>query len=69
MTPEYDSRFDEAAMQGFAGRLAAVLETPLVIYLQGDLGAGKTTLARALIRGLGYPGRVKSPTFGLLEHY
>ena len=56
-------------MQDFARQLARALETPLVIHLHGDLGAGKTTLARALIQGLGHAGRVKSPTFGLLEHY
>ncbi len=56
-------------MTGLARRLAAELHPPLCIHLEGDLGAGKTTFVRALVQGLGYPGRVKSPTYGLLEHY
>ena len=59
----------EAQVQQLASRLGPVLPTPLVVYLEGDLGAGKTTFARALIRGAGYAGRVKSPTYGILEHY
>lgn len=60
---------DELALQAFAARLAENLRAPLVIYLEGSLGAGKTTLVRALLGALGYRGRVKSPTYGLLERY
>ena len=49
--------------------LATGLEPGLVIYLSGELGAGKTTLARGILRGLGYDGRVKSPSFALVELY
>jgi tRNA threonylcarbamoyladenosine biosynthesis protein TsaE len=63
----------EPELVDFAGkagrRLAAARRWPLLIGLRGDLGAGKTTLVRALLRGLGYAARVPSPTYTLLEHY
>ena len=49
--------------------LAAGLEPGLVVFLSGELGAGKTTLARGILRGLGHAGKVKSPSFALVEPY
>jgi len=59
----------EADTLAFGTELAPNLQPGLVIYLSGELGAGKTTLARGILRGLGYAGRVKSPSFALVEPY
>jgi tRNA threonylcarbamoyladenosine biosynthesis protein TsaE len=60
---------DEAAVAALAQQLAPALAQGGVIHLQGDLGAGKTTFARALITALGVGGRIKSPTYSLIESY
>ena len=60
---------DEAATLALGSRLAHVIEPGLYVALSGNLGSGKTTLARGILRGLGYQGKVKSPTYTLLELY
>ncbi|APE28919.1 tRNA (adenosine(37)-N6)-threonylcarbamoyltransferase complex ATPase subunit type 1 TsaE [Aurantiacibacter gangjinensis] len=60
---------DLAAMNDLGARLAAKLRAGDVVSLSGDLGTGKTTLSRAILRALGHEGEVPSPTFTIVETY
>lgn len=60
---------DEAATRALAARLAPLLRRGDVVALFGDLGAGKTALARTMLRALGHRGEVPSPTFTLVQVY
>lgn len=71
MTPQVHTGFlpDETATDELAQRLAPLTLQGGRIHLEGDLGAGKTAFARALLRAAGVTGRIKSPTFTLVEPY
>jgi tRNA threonylcarbamoyladenosine biosynthesis protein TsaE len=60
---------NEAATAQLGAQLAACIAPGMRIYLYGELGTGKTTLVRGLLRALGFRGRVKSPTYSLVELY
>ncbi|HEX4984880.1 MAG TPA: tRNA (adenosine(37)-N6)-threonylcarbamoyltransferase complex ATPase subunit type 1 TsaE [Burkholderiales bacterium] len=60
---------DETATLAWGAALAKRLVPGMLVTLSGELGSGKTTLARGVLRGLGYEGRVKSPTYTLVELY
>jgi tRNA threonylcarbamoyladenosine biosynthesis protein TsaE len=60
---------DDQATEALGRQLSVLLAGKGVVYLTGELGAGKTTLARGIIRGMGHGGAVKSPTFTLVEPY
>ena len=66
----HDFFLDDAdATEALGARLAQTLPARAVAYLHGDLGAGKSTLARALLRALGVTGTIRSPTYTLVEQY
>ena len=63
------SAADEAGMEALGRAFAATCDTGGILYLHGELGAGKTTFVRGFCHGLGHTGPVRSPTFTLVESY
>ncbi|KZY36550.1 tRNA threonylcarbamoyladenosine biosynthesis protein TsaE [Alcanivorax sp. HI0083] len=69
MSQEFYDLPDEAATLSLGADLGHRLAAGGCVYLEGDLGAGKTTLVRGMLRGLGHEGAVKSPTYTIVEPY
>lgn len=69
MTVQTEFVADEAAMLAYGVALAKSLGNDEIVFLEGQMGMGKTTLARGILRGLGFTGHVKSPTYTLVEPY
>ena len=59
----------DQAMQDLGAKLAKLCKPGAIIFLQGELGAGKTTLVRGFLRALGHEGKVKSPSYAIVEEY
>ena len=70
MTKELSFLTNDANETALLGeKLAKIVRTGDLIFLQGDLGSGKTTYMRGFLRGLNFSGKVKSPSYTLLEQY
>jgi tRNA threonylcarbamoyladenosine biosynthesis protein TsaE len=69
MTEQHWELASEDATRALGTRFAEALDDGLVVYLRGELGAGKTSFARALLTALGVGERIKSPTYSLVEGY